>query len=507
MALSRNKLRKLFTRAHRAHQRGELHEALAGYQAIFAKSPELNRFLGKVGEALATSDPSELGQSLRSTLSRLDETYAAALHYGAIAARQLHGAMREIGETTPDKLAMIDNFSERLMALSVIVAPENASALFNYGKARQDKGDLTAALKIFRTAAHYAPSDAHIWAKLGDCLMETGDERNALAAWRRAMETPPTAADTAYNLSFLYLLLGDFERGLVLHEMRWECPDFVHANGRKALTAPLVRYGEDVAGKRVLVRHEQGNGDQIMMARFIRNLVAAGATVVVETLPGLVELMRAAYPTLEVVGLGDEIPAHDCQIPFMSLAWHYVKHESDIPAPLALPELAPTGKLASLVAHLRTIPGRKVGIAWAGSPKHVNDAKRSAPAAFLEALANVPGVTWVNLQVGTRSDEFSLLGDSRVNAARALRTFTDTAALMQRLDAVVTVDTGVAHLAGSVGVPASIVLPYNAEWRWMRSRADSPWYPAARLVRQPRPGDWLAVAEELRATLRVEEAA
>lgn len=498
--MSLNKLQRRFTAAHAAHRAGCLDAAVTGYAKIFAESPALNDFLHRIGDSLGTEEPEKVGLSLRSLLGGLPGVYGAALHYGAIAARQLHAASREMKLRSSEQLAEIDQIADRLMALSVILAPSNSAALYNFAKAKHDKGDLAGARDLYRAAARYGPDQAHVWAKLGECLMDMGDVANGEACWNRAMAFPSDAADTSYNLSFLYLLRGDYAQGWALHEARWQCPDFLYSNGRDYLTAP-VWAGDSLEGRTILVRHEQGNGDQIQFGRYIPLLEAAGGRVVVEVQRGLVRLFRLAFPGRTVIGLGEEVPPHDVQIPFMSLPYHFTKALDQVPAPLVIPGQDLTGKLGATVARIQSMTGWRVGLTWAGSATHVNDAKRSAPDDLLSALADTPGVTWVNLQVGPRSEAFARVGAARLNPTRALQDFADTAALIRSLDLVVTVDTAVAHLAGSLGVPTWILLPFNAEWRWLRHRADTPWYPSARLLRQPAPGAWTALATQVREEL------
>lgn len=501
MSLSPKRLRRLFGAAQNAHRRGKLEIAIDGYRRIFAQSKELNRFLAAVGENLSAEDTHRLGLSLQGTLRRLDPVYGAALHYSAIAARQLYASLREAGTTTAEKLALIERTADRLMGLSIIVSPTNPAAVYNFAMAQQQKGNLLAARDLYRQAARFGPEDPHTWAKLGDCLMDLGQVDDGLAAWKRALLYEPHGKDTEYNLSFLYLMLGDWERGLQLHEARWQCPDFVHANGRPGLRAPFVERDQSLAGARVLIRHEQGNGDQIQMGRFVPEIVQRGAIVILEVQQGLVSLFRACYPDLTVIGLGDEIPPHDYQLPWMSLPWFCMRTDEGPVVPMEIPPLPASGKLEAVREQLRGRPGVRVGICWAGSTKHSGDRKRSAPREFLEVLADAPDVTWVNLQVGERSDEFATLGSNRINPVRALEDFRDTAALMQSLDLVICVDTAVAHLAGSVGVLTWLALPFNAEWRWMRDTDHSPWYQSMGLFRQPAPGDWRSVAHTMRECL------
>jgi len=197
------------------------------------------------------------------------------------------------------------------------------------------------------------------------------------------------------------------------------------------------------------------------------------------------------------------LPSFDAYVPLMSLMHRLGTRLDTIPA--SVPYLAAdAARVARLAPHLRGT-GLKLGLVWSGNPKHGNDRHRSVPLDLLRPLLGVPGVRLFSLQVGPRAQDIA--ADGRIgpitDLAPHLDDFADTAAAISQLDLVVTVDTSVAHLAGALDRPTWLLLPWNADWRWLSGRTDSPWYPSMTLFRQPRYGDWGPVVDQLVAALTV----
>jgi hypothetical protein len=255
--------------------------------------------------------------------------------------------------------------------------------------------------------------------------------------------------------------------------------------------APLWT-GEALAGRRLLVWAEQGLGDTLQFVRYAALLAGQGVDVVVEVQPELERLVRQSLPQVEVVARGQRLPQFDVHAPLMSLPHLLHTRLDTIPAevPYLFAEEA-ADRLGARDGRLR------VGLVWAGNPQHKNDRRRSLNPNVLAPLSSLRDIQWFSLQPGTTTPPPLDLVDLTAD----LTDFADTAALLMQLDLVVTVDTSVAHLAGALGRPVWILLPYAADWRWLVERSDSPWYPSARLYRQSAPGDWPSVVERLRADL------
>jgi hypothetical protein len=265
--------------------------------------------------------------------------------------------------------------------------------------------------------------------------------------------------------------------------------------------------GEDIAGKTILLHAEQGFGDTIQFVRYAPMVAARGAHVVLEVQAPLRRLMSNLPGMDRVIKHGDLLPKFDLHCSLMSLPLAFNTEVDTIPGDV--PYLSAP---SSAIAEARErFPSReegtgslRVGIVWSGNPEHRGDAQRSIHLSALEPLAGIPGVTLISVQKGTPAAQIREVSEELrsqiVDADAALNDFADTAALVSTLDLVISVDTAVAHLAGALGVPVWLIVPYLADWRWLENREDSPWYPTARLFRQPTPGDWGgAVARVMRA--------
>jgi hypothetical protein len=256
--------------------------------------------------------------------------------------------------------------------------------------------------------------------------------------------------------------------------------------------------GSPFPGRTLLVWAEQGLGDTLQFARYLARVKALGGRVLFQTYAGLLGLLQNVAGPDQVLSEHDELPPFDLHAPLLDLPARFHSGLDDLPppAPLAPPpgHVPPPALLAALA-----VPGRKAGLVWAGSAHHRDDARRSLDPALLAPLADLPGLTWMSLQVGaaTRPPLPGL-----VDLGVHFRDFSDTAAALQRLDLVVTVDTAVAHLAGSMGVPTHLLLPFFPDWRWLMEGGTTPWYPSVRLHRQPATGAWPAVLDGLLDALR-----
>jgi ADP-heptose:LPS heptosyltransferase len=222
--------------------------------------------------------------------------------------------------------------------------------------------------------------------------------------------------------------------------------------------------------------------------------------VVLEVQPELLTLLAGFDGTVHVVARGDKLPRFDLHCPLMSLPRALGTRPDSVPD--CVPYLAASGARAQ-AWESRLQPGPRIGIAWAGRTSHNNDVNRSIPLAQLTSLLRAPGLQLISLQRDLRPGDDAVLREHPHvgRLAETLTDFADTAALVSRLDAVVSVDTAVAHLAGALGKPLFLLLPFAADFRWLRGRDDSPWYPSAQLLRQPAFGEWGAVIEQLPAAL------
>lgn len=352
--------------------------------------------------------------------------------------------------------------------------------------------DLDEALRCAGAAA-----SADIWHDRACALMDLGDPAAAEADCLRAV-----AIDAGHPKAWTLLALARLTQGRM--GSAWEAYEWRRAAAglvtpSEVLHLPLWDGKTALAGRHILLSAEQGLGDVLQFCRYAPLVAARGGRVLLH-LPGpLTRLLRGIEGVAGFLEDGAVLSAEVAlQSPLMSLPRAFTTTLATIPA--SVPYLHPPAGLAdSWAARLAAVPRPRVGIAWSGNPAHPRDAERSLPLAALLA-AIPPGWSIVSLQTQTRAEDAAILSaDLRVHAfAAEIADFADTAALVQQTSLVISADTSVAHLAGALGHPLWLLLPYAADWRWLRDRADSPWYPAARLLRQRRAGDWSVPLDELR---------
>ncbi|MCQ2002659.1 tetratricopeptide repeat protein [Rhizobium sp. NRK18] len=370
---------------------------------------------------------------------------------------------------------------------AIIADPANSDAWNNLGVQERSHGEPDIAVWFQRQAVAARPGNAEAWSNLGVSEMDAGREEEAIACFRKAIELRPAYADPKMALGMALMNNGDLAAGLPLYEERLN----VGALGLGATRPKLDEWkGEDPAGKSFLLLAEQGFGDAFQFVRYAAVLKERGAAKVFVGCRGkIAALMAGAKGVDGVVREGDRFPATDYYAFMMSLPMLCGTRVESIPSyPSYL--TANDERQTRWAEWLNRKPGFRVGIVWQGNPDPKVDRGRSFPLSTLEPLAAIPGVRLIALQKGPGEEQIAALSgrfaidqppedfDSGPDA------FADTAAMMMNLDLIVTSDTATAHLAGALGKPVWILLKAKAEWRFLRGRSDSPWYPSARLFRQ-----------------------
>jgi hypothetical protein len=381
----------------------------------------------------------------------------------------------------------------------------DASQVLDAGNAHADAGRHREACAAYREAAALDPGNPSPWYNLGIAHDELLEPTQAEAAYRRAIELDPLLAEARVNLAICLLKQGRLTEAWPEYEWRWHPR---HPAGNAVRLPALARprwNGEDIAGKTLLLAPEQGHGDTIQFCRFASALRAIDVRTVMVVHPALAPLLRRARDVARVIELGERFAPHDYDRWTLPLTLPRLLRTTLDTIPADVPYIASDpAKVAAWSARLAGVPGRlRVGIAWAGRARHPEDARRSIPAATFAALLDCPDIAFVAVQKGAAAGEAAILArhGNVLDPGDELRDFADTAALMQCLDLVVTVDSSPAHLAGALGLPVWVLLPHNPDWRWLLGRDDSPWYPTARLFRQSRPGDWGSVLGVVRNEL------
>ncbi len=372
-------------------------------------------------------------------------------------------------------------------------APENEESHNTLGILLHTQGRFAEAVPVFSRSEALGSIPAI--SNRGNSLLDLGQMDEALAAHRTALDREPDHPGARYNLALTQLRLGYWREGWRNYEARWLFRE-VH---RRPRVFPFPRWqGELLRGQRVLLHAEQGLGDTIQFCRYATMVAARGGRPILQVqapvarLLGSLAVVRAGLA--EVALLDDPLPSCDLECPLMSLPAVFATTPETVPwtgAYLAAPVPAPCS-LCSLIPDPCSL---LVGFAWAGNPRYKADAQRSVTLTALLPLLETAAITWISLQKGLAADQIAGLpcGIEVVDASRRDRDLADTASTVARLDAVVTTDTSIAHLAGAMGKPVFILLPHLSDWRWMHDTATTPWYPTARLLRQPARGDWPSV--------------
>jgi hypothetical protein len=389
----------------------------------------------------------------------------------------------------------------RLASRALEVQPHHPEVLANRGTALRMLNRFDEALADYDRALAVSPRSVEALNNRGVALAALNRHAEAIESYSRALALNADYHRARYNRALSRLVLGDLERGWADHEARWQGSD-VRIPER---TFPQPRWTgrEDLHGKTILLHPEQGLGDGIHFSRYARLVRERGARVLLEAYPPLTSLLAQLPHVDQVVPLGSALPPFDYHAPLVSLPLIFATRLETIPPQMPALE-APHEHLEKWRARLGEPVRPRVGLAWSGSTTLRNDRNRSIALERFDGVRDMPA-TFIALQKEIReADRPALEGGRPVEHFEdELADFRDTAALAALMDVVITVDTAIAHLAGAMGKTVWILLPFSPDWRWLLDRDDSPWYPSARLFRQPRPGDWDTVLERVAAELRL----
>jgi Flp pilus assembly protein TadD len=376
--------------------------------------------------------------------------------------------------------------------------PGLAEAHSNLAAVLWRQRDLAAAVASCRQAISINPNCAAAYCNLGTALSDQGDLAEGLRCYERVLTLQPDSAAAIYYSGLTHLLQGNFSQGWQNYEHRWRLKH-MHSF-RRNFPQPLWR-GEALHGARILLYPEQGLGDILQFVRYVPLVAACGGKVILEVPPTLKQLLSGIEGATEIVVRGESLPDFSWQCPFMSLPLAFGTDLASIPAKIPYLHADPD-KVQAWSQRLEG-EGLRVGLVWAGNPKHVNDCQRSLSLAQFAPVTQVPGVSFYALQKGPGAIETQSLpaGMRLIDLGPYQSDIADTAAIVANLDLVLSVDTSVAHLAGALGKPVWILLQYMPDWRWLLEREDSPWYPTARLFRQSAFNDWTPVLQRVAAEL------
>ena len=381
---------------------------------------------------------------------------------------------------------------------ALTLQPGSAEALGNRAAARIALRQHVEALQDCERALALQPADAHAHFNRAICLRGLNRPEDALASCERTLALTPGHVGANSLKSQLLILLGRYEEGWRLHEWRWRGRQKV---ALRHFTSPQWTGDVALAGKTLLIHAEMGFGDTIQFCRYAPLAAAAGAQVLLEVQPEVAGLVATLQPAPVVLARGAALPPFDLHCPMMSLPYAFRTRVETIPA--AVPYLHMPEPITQPWRETLGARGRpRIGLAWAASAAHDTGVDKTVPVQALAALLAAPFDFHVLHNSVTPADAAYLAAQPNVTIhAGGIRNFLDTAALIAALDCVVSVDTAAAHVAGALAADVLIMLPFAADYRWFKARADSPWYPTATLFRQTDANDWTDVVQAVAADL------
>ena len=491
-------------------------EAVEQYDRALATQPDFaEAILSRASALCAAGRPSEALEGLELLAVRAPAN--VFVHYNRSVALAMLDRLEEAIEACGAALAVDSNcadawhnrgvclfrlqrFAEAVESYdrAIAIVPDVAQLHINRGGALATLARYPEALAAYDQALALDPNSAFAYFNRGVALTEMKHIEAAIASYESALRLVPDYALAAYHRALCLLQLGRLEEGFQDYEARHRL------SPRPALYPQSLRTGEDVAGKTVLVRGEQGLGDIIQFSRYLQPLRQADTKVILSVQPQMVRLLSNLDSKPRIIAWTDVPPAHHHHIALESLPGFFRTGAGTIPA--STPYLAAEPALAEKWKERLGPDGFKIGIAWRSSASGASLGKAFSPAYFA-ALAEIPGVRLISLQ---KTEESAELNDLPPGLAieqlgadfdAGPDAFIDSAAVMQSLDLVISADTAIAHLAGALGRPVWVALKHVPDWRWLLDRADTPWYPTMRLFRQPAPGDWAGVFADMAAAL------
>jgi tetratricopeptide (TPR) repeat protein len=495
-------------------RRGRTDEAIGFYQAAVRIKPDLadaHDALGHIycaqgrqDEAIAAfreavrirPDAAALHYRLATLLQNREQYLAAIESFRAAIACDPHmpEAHCHLGVTLLNQGQVEEAIASYERALAA--RPDYAEAHCGLGVAQSRQLRFVEAAESFLRAVELQPDYVQALNNLACVMIHLGRVEEGLDCYERVLRLAPDSVEAHSDRSMVLLMQGKFTEGWLEYEWRWkrkEAGNAVYARPRWT--------GGSLVGRTILLHTEQGFGDTIHFVRYATMLKELGARVILECQPALANLMARRPAIDQVVLKGQHLPPCDTQAPLLSLPGIFNTSLDNMPP--GPPYLSPDPQLvAEWEQRLAGDDGYRVGINWQGSPTHARDFARSFALEHFAALA-AAGVRLYSLQVGPGREQLAGAGRawSVTDLADHLRDFHDSAAVMMNLDLIVTCDSAVAHLAGALGRPVWVALPFSPDWRWLLERSDSPWYPSMRLFRQPSPDDWESVFAAMQEAL------
>lgn len=484
LAIDPHNVEALFNHGNLLHRLKRPREALESYQRLIQAKPDFADAHLNRGIVLQQLDRLQDALASFERFIQLNPGYGGAYFH--------RGNVLRLLERPLDALASYDK--------AIDLQPDHAQTYSNRGNVLKDLDRFEEALASYDKAIALAPGTAEAHYNRGNVLQELERREEAIAAYERAIELKPDFVQAHFTLSQCRLTLGDFARGWQGYESRWDQRRQSGTTTRE-FAAPLWLGEEPLTGKTILLHSEQGLGDALQFCRYAKMVHDLGASVILEARKPLVELLKTLDGVSHLIARGGPLPAFDYHCPLMSLPLAFNTELDTIPAPERYISADPN-RVAAWQVRLGEKIRPRIGIAWSGDPWNRDRLNRSTGLAAMRALF-CEDFEWFSLHNDLTPIDAALLSslDQPQHFGEEMD-FVETAAVIELMDLVISVDTSIAHLAGAMGKPLWILLPFRPDWRWLVDREESPWYPSARLFKQEIRGDWAGVMNRVGRVLK-----
>ena len=451
-------------------------EAIEQYRsALNKKAPSLSVSLNiqlNIGVALHHLEKTACAIKTYETILSVDPVHA--------------GALTNLGVAYQEN-KIFDKSLELLLAAAKLI-PNDPLILTDLGVTLTKLNKTDEAIENLNLALNESPNYSKAWSNLGNALQSKNKFTEAWEAHHRAIILEPDNPDFHWNLAMTLLSAGEYEQGW--QEYEWRRQKHKLSNFPQALEWK----GEPIFGKTIFLEAEQGAGDAIQFSRYATLIEAEGAKVILRAHTSLKELFQTLGQNITVLQPSDPVPICDFHTYLISVPYLLKQELENLPSFQSYLSVPSNSEVRLPSNHARKI---RVGVAWYGNRRHANDHNRSCRFSDIKPLLELEKIEWVSLQKEPVSEQKREI----VDLSGQIKSFADTAAIINQLDLVISVDTAVAHLAGALGKTVWVMLPFASDWRWLTERADSPWYPTARLYRQKSPGDWHSVITSIKSDL------